>query len=264
MSHRFSIDRRSTLIGGTALIFTGCDEDSGKSRNYTPTNQTFGGEVLQELAFYLTMGAIAATGGSLVAGIIGLSRLSRTLRRLGAFANRADKIVGAINTLNNVRSNLPAQMTPNPGYTPKNIIVNGFSNVPIVGPKVDLDLGIVSDGDADFGNYKIQTCVLPVELGQPRTLAQALRNGDFPQAVTRPSLNNRYWSQSLPVRLPYAGAYAYYCWKVPIGGQLTDYMVANEAYIGPSFVAMDQSDVRSISDEIATGRSVQASYRLRA
>lgn len=267
-----TLDRRTMIIGGLSAPLIGCQPggDQGSSGYQLPP-------WVADFSLVLSLVAIAAPGTGVLLGAIGLTRAAGFMGRMGIDFNRASNLVERIEFLFELRNALflqpdqssgarpflPPSSTQQASYqTPPNADINNFDIVPVFGPNVDLQLGVLNDGRADFGDYDLYATVKRVEDPPPTTYSAIWGNGDLPHVVvTPPARENFKHVVSMPV--PPNGAYVSYSWKVPRGQRPSDEFVANNAFIGPAFLAVDEySYANSAQDDLIAGKNLEARFQL--
>lgn len=273
-----SISRRSLIVGGLAVPLVGCGPEgqgsgtgggsgtSGGSGGSGGTSSTVEWPSWTEIGLYLTMATVAGSAGSLLAGAVGLARLAGVLSRISTFADRAGTVVEAIEFLNGLRAQrfaLPTlTSTPAAFAAPQSGEVNAFDAVPIFKNDTMLRLGVLNEEGGNFGEYDLYATIKRVEDAPPRTLNDVWGNGDLPHVIVQPNSDESF-GRHVPMTPRDPGAYVPYSWKVPRGQQPSDAFIADNAFIGAAFLALDDASYSyDIDAAVDAGRNVEARFQL--
>lgn len=262
---QLTISRRSVIAGGFAAATVGC----GPSATWDGSGGDGGTALpvwLQDPGLILTVASFALPGVGHLFGRLGVAVAARWAHRAGAWADTADSIYTAISSISQLRNALAAvpaaDAQPRAVLTAATAETNSFEHVPVFDGSIGLYLGILDEPGANFGSYDVWATIKNVADAPPRSLTEALGNGDLPHAVVTPATDGSF-DRTLGIGTLPPGAYVSYTWRVPTGQQPTDEFIQSQAMIGPVFLSMSQP---SFDDEVAanieSGLNVEAQFRL--
>ncbi len=270
MNHQM-VTRRGVLVGGASLALVGCSAPSNNNSGVPYQSVTM--PSWADVPLYLTMITVAAPvaaylagTASAVTGVIALARLAYVLKNVGVLADRASLIYDSIQFLNQLRSQrfaLPAlSSSPKPFIAIASGNINNFESVPVFKNDVVLQFGVLNEQGGSFGENDIYATVKRVDERPPQTVNEIWGSGDLPHAIVSPASNGNY-DGKLPIGSLPPGAYVSYSWKVPRGQQPTDYFIANSAFVGPTFLSVDDANYSlDLASAIEAERNVEARFQL--
>jgi hypothetical protein len=219
-----------------------------------------------DIGVLLTMVTIASPAAGFLAGALELPEVETVLRGIGVLAGLGSKIYDAVVSKNELRSQRFAppssDSAPRPFIVPANGDINDFNSVPVFKNAVTLQLGVESQQGGSFGDHQIYATVKRADEDPPRTLSDVFAPTGLPYAVVTPASNGK-WNGQVEIGALPPGAYVSYSWKVPRGQQPTDDYIANTAFVGPVFLAVDDASYSiDLEQAVQPGKNVEAWFQL--
>lgn len=267
MFNPYIVTRRTVLVGGLSVALVGCDQGGGGVTGSSGgSTSPISWPSWTQVGTLLTIGMVAGPIGGTLAGAIGLPMLTTVFEGIGVWAGRAHQIYDLVNSLNETRAERfapPASDSqPRPFVVAENGNINDFDSVPLFRNDVAVQFGVQKKEDGTFGEHDIYATVKRLDEPAPRTLSEVWGSGDLPQAIISPSANGN-WDGSLTIGALPPGAYVSYSWKVPRGQRPSDDEIANGAFIGPAFLAIDDASYSTdLSEAVEADKNVQARFQL--
>lgn len=259
------VSRRSVIMAGCSAALVGCDSPRSSnlgSNPYTSSNLP----TLEQFEIFLTIASYALPGVGFFAGRIGLFGAAAFLKNAGVWADRAGYVVDFIQLLNQQRMQrfVPpiSNVISRPYITPTVRTVNDFNYLPVFTDAVSVKLGVINEQGGNFGPNDIYATIKRVDEAPPKTLNEVWGDGSLPHVIISPATNGNYDGR-LDIGKMDPGVYVSYSWTVTRGQTPSDEYIASSAFIGPSFICMDQSNYSiNVSQAIQDNNNIEARYRL--
>lgn len=265
MSTRHMVTRRIVLIGGVSVVLVGCDPPTaGGGGREDVSSSTL--PSWTDLGLFLTMATIAAPLGGALAGALELGGLATALRTVGVLASEADRIYDYIEVAKKLRLDRfllsASDPAPKPFIVPENGNINDFDSVPVFRNNVALQLGVVNEMGANFGEHDIYATIRRVDATAPRTYSEIFGSSELPHVIVSPAPDGN-WNQQIDMGALPPGAYVSYSWRVPRGRQPSDDYIASTGFIGPPFLSIDDANYSvDLAEAVEPGRNVEARFQL--
>jgi len=261
------LSRRTVIIGGLSAPLIACGPNGIELPEEIPWAR---------IGLFLTIATVAASASGVLLGAVGATRVASLMFRAGAGADRANSYFEGIQAANQLRlalfpppdqySNprpfIPDSSTQQAYQTSDNTEVNNFDIVPVFGQNITLKLGVLNNEGANFGAYDLYATVKRVDEPVPTTYREIWGSGDLPHVIVSPPTSGNF-SHDVHVPVPLNGAYVSYSWKVPRGEQPTNEFIANNVFIGPAFLTIDETSyASSVQEYVIPGKNLEARFQL--